>query len=35
LDSLARRIAGGEQLLITQKEEKKGGFKLPAIFGKK
>jgi hypothetical protein len=36
LDSLARRIAGGEQLLITQKEGKTGGgFKMPAIFGGK
>ncbi|MBZ0187670.1 MAG: hypothetical protein K8F91_15595, partial [Candidatus Obscuribacterales bacterium] len=37
LDSLARRVAGGEQLMITEKKEKKGGggFKLPAIFGAK
>jgi hypothetical protein len=36
LDSLARRLAGGEQLLLTQKNEgEKAGFKLPAIFGKK
>ena len=35
LDSLARRLAGGEQLLLTQKDGDKGGFKLPAIFGKR
>jgi pilus assembly protein CpaE len=36
LDSLARRVAGGEQLLLTQKDgDKAGGFKLPAIFGGK
>jgi hypothetical protein len=28
-------LAGGEQLLLTQKDEKGGGFKLPAIFGKR
>lgn len=35
LESLARKITGGEQLLLTQKEEKQGGFRFPAIFGKK
>ncbi len=36
LDSLAKRIAGGEQLLLTSKEtEKASFFKIPAIFGKK
>jgi len=33
LDSLARRVAGGEQLLITEKRDKKPMFQLPAIFG--
>ncbi len=39
MESLARKITGGEQLLITQKDEggkaAGGGFKFPAIFGKK
>jgi pilus assembly protein CpaE len=36
LDSIARRFAGGEKLLLTAGEgEKAGGFKLPAIFSKR
>ncbi|HMP52515.1 MAG TPA: hypothetical protein PKD05_13265, partial [Candidatus Melainabacteria bacterium] len=35
LDSLARRVAGGEQLLLTENKDKKNIFQLPAIFGAK
>jgi hypothetical protein len=43
LESLAKRITGGEQLLLTTKDSDKGaaagggggGFKFPAIFGSK
>ncbi len=34
LDSIARRLSGGEQLLLTKKDNgKASGFRLPAIFG--
>ncbi len=36
MEQLARKITGGEQLLLTAKDEKAGaGFKFPSIFGKK
>ncbi len=35
LEQLARKITGGESLLLTEKRDKAGGFRLPAIFGGK